>query len=103
MSRITNGVVAVEVGMTGSSASLLPLGSAFHDLEHPRHPRPVDARTVDRRVMRLVRGHVDTLRRVGGGHLLIVERAALLPQVAQVRLKPVHALLDQKVSAADAA
>ena len=38
-------------------------------------------------------GHIDALRRLGGGHLLLVQRTPLLPQIAQVRLEPLHALL----------
>ena len=45
-------------------------------------PAPVDVA-----VVRLVRGQVDALCRVGDRHLLIVQRLRLAPQVAQERLE----------------
>src|SRR5437867_5842393 len=69
------------------------LGLSFDDLVDSRHVERVDTWTVNRRVVRFVRRHVDALRGIGRRHLLIVQRGRLLPEVAQVRLEPVDSLL----------
>src|SRR5258708_39897665 len=101
MSRITKLFGAVAVVMRCSYASPdpavkvgpLPFSAAFHYFVDARHGGRVDTGTVDAREMRLVRRHIDALRRVSGRHLLVVQRRGLLPHIAQVLLKPVDPFL----------
>src|SRR5581483_618990 len=95
MSRITKPFVAVVVAMhlNGAKADPRLLRAFFNDLVEAGHVCRIYARAGNRRVMALVAREIHLFGGLGGRYAAIVQRGRLLPQVAQIGLEPVDALL----------